>query len=61
MKKGLLTAISVLFCLLMAGTAFSGQVVTLKDASTHANVTDLNQDGIIIDMGIGEFEISDIE
>ncbi len=60
MKKGLLTAISLLICLLLASTAFSGQVVTLKDATTHAIVTDLNQDGISIKMGIGEFEINDI-
>jgi len=59
-KKGLITVISVLICLLLAGTAFSGQVVTLKDASTHATVTDLNRDGININMGIGEIELSEI-
>ena len=60
MKKGLLTAVSMLVCLLLAGTAFSGQIVTLKDAISHASVTDLNQDGIKINMGIGKVEISEV-
>ncbi|MFH2048345.1 MAG: C25 family cysteine peptidase, partial [bacterium] len=60
MKKGLLTAVSMLVCLLLAGTAFSGQIVTLKDAISHATVTDLNQDGININMGIEKVEISEI-
>ncbi|MBU8933722.1 MAG: hypothetical protein KOO62_06910, partial [candidate division Zixibacteria bacterium] len=57
--RGLLTiALLTSFCL--ASSASSNQLVTLEDASTHAMVTDQGQGGIIVEMGVGELQISEV-
>ncbi|RKX29644.1 MAG: hypothetical protein DRP47_01295, partial [Candidatus Zixiibacteriota bacterium] len=60
MKKHLILATMLLAGLFIATTASSSQLVTLEDASTHAIVTDLGQDGLTLDIGVGAIQITEV-
>lgn len=60
MKKLLLTATSIAVSLAFASIVSADQTVRLKDASTGVTITDLEREGVLLKIGIGELQFNEV-